>query len=93
MYQALYPEAVSAGTPRIGCKPEPPGRHVQGPGSLWRGAGLFRAVTGDAPVPLPDGRYPQGHPDLAQSLAELGHLLQAQGAYGEARGYFKRHWR
>ena len=38
----------------------------------------------------PKDRYPQGHPDLAQSLNALGFLLQAQGSYGEARGYFER---
>ena len=38
----------------------------------------------------PKDRYPQGHPDLATSLNNLGTLLQAQGAYGEARGYYER---
>jgi tetratricopeptide (TPR) repeat protein len=35
-------------------------------------------------------RYPQGHPDLASSLNNLGTLLQAQGAYGDAREYYQR---
>jgi len=35
-------------------------------------------------------RYPQGHPDLALGLNNLGFVLQTQGAYGEARGYLER---
>jgi CHAT domain-containing protein len=35
----------------------------------------------------PADKYPQGHPDLAQGLANLGLLLQAQGEYGQALGY------
>ena len=38
----------------------------------------------------PKERYPQGHPDLATSLNNLGLLLQAQGDYGEARAYLQR---
>ena len=38
----------------------------------------------------PKERYPQGHPDLALSLNNLGDLLRAQGAYGEARAYHER---
>jgi tetratricopeptide (TPR) repeat protein len=38
----------------------------------------------------PKDRYPQGHPYLAGSLNNLGNLLQAQGSYSEARGYYER---
>ncbi len=38
----------------------------------------------------PRNRYPQGHPDLAGSLNNLGSLLGAQGDYGGAREYFER---
>ncbi len=38
----------------------------------------------------PKERYPRGHPKLAFSLNNLGGVLQAQSAYGEARGYFDR---
>ncbi len=38
----------------------------------------------------PTDRYPQGHPDLATSLNNLGALLEAQGSYGEARVYYER---
>ena len=38
----------------------------------------------------PKDRYPHGHPDLANSLNNLGYLLQAQGDYGGARGYHER---
>ena len=38
----------------------------------------------------PKERYPRGHPRLVASLSNVGNLLQAQGAYGEARGYFDR---
>jgi CHAT domain-containing protein/tetratricopeptide (TPR) repeat protein len=38
----------------------------------------------------PRERYPQGHPQLAGSLNNLGGLLQAQGDYGGARGYYQR---
>jgi CHAT domain-containing protein/tetratricopeptide (TPR) repeat protein len=38
----------------------------------------------------PKERYPQGHPDLAISLNNLGFLLQAQGDHSGARGYFQR---
>ncbi len=41
----------------------------------------------------PKSDFPKGHPDLATSLNNLGFLLQAQGAYGEARGYYERRWR
>jgi tetratricopeptide (TPR) repeat protein/CHAT domain-containing protein len=34
-------------------------------------------------------RYPQGHPDLAKSLNNLGSLLQAQGEYGRALDYHR----
>src|SRR5262245_64161046 len=32
----------------------------------------------------PKGRHPQGHPDLATSLNNLGALLEAQGEYARA---------
>jgi CHAT domain-containing protein len=35
----------------------------------------------------PASRYPDGHRDLAQSLNNLGFLLQARGEYGQARPY------
>src|SRR5262245_24707541 len=38
----------------------------------------------------PKERYPQGHPDLANSLDNLGVLLRDQGDYGGARGYLER---
>ena len=38
----------------------------------------------------PKVKYPQGHPDLANSLSSLGRLLNSQGAHGEARGYCER---
>ena len=38
----------------------------------------------------PESEFPQGHPDLASSLHDLGTLLREQGAYGEARGYSQR---
>ncbi len=38
----------------------------------------------------PKDRYPKGHPDLATSLNNLGHLLATQGDYGGARGYLDR---
>src|SRR5262249_29971548 len=38
----------------------------------------------------PADKYPEGHPDLAQSLGNLGTLLKDQGEYGQALGYFKR---
>ena len=33
----------------------------------------------------PKEQYPQGHPELAKSLSDLGNVLEAQGTYGEAR--------
>ena len=38
----------------------------------------------------PKDRYPQGHPDLAGSLNNLGGLLLDQGSYVEGRGYYER---
>ena len=38
----------------------------------------------------PKERYPQGHPDLAVGLNNLGHLYWNQNNYGEARVYFQR---
>jgi CHAT domain-containing protein/tetratricopeptide (TPR) repeat protein len=38
----------------------------------------------------PKQRYPQGHPHPAHCLNNLGALLQAQGDYGGARGYYQR---
>jgi CHAT domain-containing protein/Tfp pilus assembly protein PilF len=37
----------------------------------------------------PKERYPQGHPDLARNLNNLGVLLQAQGEYAKALGYYR----
>jgi len=37
----------------------------------------------------PKDRYPQGHPDLAQSLNNLGFLLQVQGEYAKAEPYYR----
>ena len=37
----------------------------------------------------PKDSYPQGHPDLATSLNNLGFLLQAQGEYGKAEPFFR----
>jgi tetratricopeptide (TPR) repeat protein len=37
----------------------------------------------------PPQRYPQGHPNLAASLAWRGFLLKAQGDYGPALDYFR----
>jgi tetratricopeptide (TPR) repeat protein/CHAT domain-containing protein len=37
----------------------------------------------------PTDQYPQGHPDLATSLNNLGFLLKAQGKYGQALRYYK----
>jgi CHAT domain-containing protein/Tfp pilus assembly protein PilF len=37
----------------------------------------------------PRGKYPQGHPDLATSLHNLGTLLWAQGEYAAARPYLE----
>ncbi|MCI0461311.1 MAG: CHAT domain-containing protein, partial [Gemmataceae bacterium] len=37
----------------------------------------------------PRDKYPQGHPDLAQSLDNLGSLLQEQGEYATAEGYYR----
>jgi hypothetical protein len=33
----------------------------------------------------PAERYPQGHPDLARSLENLGHLVEARGRLGRAQ--------
>jgi CHAT domain-containing protein/Tfp pilus assembly protein PilF len=46
-------------------------------------------------VPILEGlyskaKYPQGHPELATSLNDLGVLLQEQGEYGLARPYLER---
>jgi len=38
----------------------------------------------------PKDRYPQGHPELANSLNNMGFLLEGQGSYGEARVYYER---
>jgi CHAT domain-containing protein/tetratricopeptide (TPR) repeat protein len=37
----------------------------------------------------PEARFPQGHPDLALSLNNLGFLLQAMGEYGKALPYYE----
>ncbi len=37
----------------------------------------------------PKDGYPQGHPDLAASLNNLGYLLHAQGDYGEGAGVLR----
>jgi CHAT domain-containing protein/tetratricopeptide (TPR) repeat protein len=38
----------------------------------------------------PSDRFPNGHPDLATSLNNLGYLLRAQGDLGGARAYLER---
>jgi tetratricopeptide (TPR) repeat protein len=37
----------------------------------------------------PRERYPQGHPDLAQSFNNLGFVLKAQGEYAKAENYLQ----
>jgi tetratricopeptide (TPR) repeat protein len=37
----------------------------------------------------PEEQYPNGHPDLAHSLYNLGFLLKSQDEYGEARKYLE----
>ena len=82
---------VSAGPPRPGQQPEQPGRPAPGPGGLRRGAGVSTSGRWRCARPsTPRSAIPQGHPDLAISLNNLGILLQAQGDYGEARGYLER---
>ncbi len=38
----------------------------------------------------PKANCPEGHPDLAEALNAMGFLLEAQGSYDEARGYYER---
>ena len=86
---ALPQGTLPAGPPRTGPQPEQPGLPAPGPGLLRRGAG-YPASPGDERALYPKARYPEGHPELASSLNNLGCLLQAQGSYGEARGYLER---
>ncbi len=37
----------------------------------------------------PPDKYPDGHPDLAWSLSNLGLLLQVRGEYGKAEPYYR----
>ena len=37
----------------------------------------------------PADKYPDGHPDLATSLNNLGFLLQARGEYGKAEPFYR----
>ena len=72
---ALSQGAVSPGPSRPGHQPEQPGRPALGPGQLRGGAGYHqRALEMDQAL-YPRERYPQGHPDLARSLNNLGYLL------------------
>jgi CHAT domain-containing protein/tetratricopeptide (TPR) repeat protein len=38
----------------------------------------------------PAEKFPQGHPDLARSLNNLGYFLQARGDYGAAEDFYRR---
>src|SRR5262249_23587463 len=49
----------------------------------------FRQALGLRQQLYPKDKYPDGHPDLATSLNNLGLLLQAQGEYGQAEPYLR----
>jgi tetratricopeptide (TPR) repeat protein/CHAT domain-containing protein len=38
----------------------------------------------------PKSRYPEGHPNLAVTLSNLGEMLRVQGSYVEAQGHYQR---
>src|SRR5262245_26078190 len=56
------------------------GRFVEGVKVAEQALAIFKRL-------YPADRYPQGHPELAQSLNNLGGLLQSRGRYDEALGY------
>ena len=81
--------ALPAGPPRPGHQPEQPGLPAPGQGSYGEARGYYERALAMHQSLYPKERYPQGHPDLARSLNNLGSLLQAQGSYGEARAVLR----
>ena len=71
-------------------QPEQPGPPAPGPGNYGEARGYLQRALAMYQALYPKERYPQGHPDLARSLNNLGVLLRAQGDYGEAQGYLQR---
>jgi CHAT domain-containing protein/Tfp pilus assembly protein PilF len=59
-------------------------------GDLVRAAKLAKEALEVAILLYPEKDYPDGHPQLAGSLNNLGVLLRAQGQHGEARRYYER---
>src|SRR5262245_43712221 len=51
---------------------------------------LFRETVRLYEQAYPKDKYPQGHPELANGLNNLGLLLRVQGEYGKALGYLQR---
>ena len=58
-------------------------------GAYGEARGYYERALAMCQALYPKERYPHGHPDLAESLDNLGYLLEAQGAYGDARGYYE----
>src|SRR5262249_30573590 len=56
------------------------------------GRGKYSEATGAArqALTIREALLGERHPDLAESLNDLGAVFHAQGDYGEARGYFQR---
>jgi tetratricopeptide (TPR) repeat protein len=59
-------------------------------GKLAEATKVFAAVRKMREGLYPKGRYPQGHPDLAQSLYNLAFLHQARGDYPKAEPLYRR---
>ncbi len=82
------------GRPDPGLQPQQPGHPAQGTGLLRRGArGYLERVLAMRESLYAKDRYPQGHPDLANSLNNLGSLLQDQGSYMRGGGTTSVRWR
>ena len=81
------------GPPPSGHQPEQPGGPCSGPRAPTARRGYFERALAMRQSLYPKDRYPQGHPDLASSLNNLGGLLFAQGSYGEAGGTTSVRWR
>ncbi len=59
-------------------------------GQRAQAAAIMLKVLQTREALYPPGRFPQGHQELAETLTNLGALLQGAGEYDRAEGYYRR---
>jgi tetratricopeptide (TPR) repeat protein len=61
---------------------------LQARGEYARAEPFFRDALAMRQRLYPEGKYPDGHPELARSLNNLGALLLARGEYAQAEPFY-----